>query len=133
MKRILQSLSSSKQRLLRKSKEGDGPEMYSYNTKFASKSKKVRVDQLQIRETQQENTQTKEHIFQDRQYAIDAAIVRILKARKQLGHTMLISEIFSQLKFPAKPADIKKRIESLISRDYIERDDENPQIYKYVA
>lgn len=52
--------------------------------------------------------------IQDRQYAIDAAVVRILKAsvgifsyllqaRKQLGHTMLISEIFSELKFPAKP------------------------------
>merc|ERR1711998_389117 len=127
------SLSSSKQKLMRKNKEADAPETYTFNTKFASKSKKVRVDQLQIRETQQENTQTKEHIFQDRQYAIDAAIVRILKARKQLGHTMLISEIFSQLKFPAKPGDIKKRIESLINREYIERDDENSQIYKYVA
>jgi len=133
LKRIMQSLSSTKQKFLRKSKEGEGPEAYSYNTKFASKSKKVRVDQLQIRETKQENAQTNEHIFQDRQYAIDAAIVRILKARKQLGHTMLISEIFSQLKFPAKPADIKKRIESLINRDYLERDEENTQMYKYVA
>jgi len=133
LKRIMQSLSSAKQKFLRKSKDGEGPESYSYNLKFASKSKKVRVDQLQIRETKQENVQTNEHIFQDRQYAIDAAIVRILKARKQLGHTMLISEIFSQLKFPAKPADIKKRIESLINRDYLERDEENTQIYKYVA
>eukprot|EP00656_Telonema_subtile_P012952 TRINITY_DN16557_c0_g2_i1.p1 TRINITY_DN16557_c0_g2~~TRINITY_DN16557_c0_g2_i1.p1 ORF type:complete len:536 (+),score=106.85 TRINITY_DN16557_c0_g2_i1:153-1760(+) len=132
LKRVITSLCNSKQKLLRKPKEGE-PEVYTYNEKFASKSKKVRVDQLQIKETQQENADTNEHIVQDRQYAIDAAIVRILKARKQLGHTMLISEIFSELKFPAKPADIKKRIESLITRDYLERDESNAQIYKYVA
>lgn len=132
LKRVLASLCSSKQKLLRKPKDGE-PEVYTYNAKFASKSKKVRVDQLQIKETQQENADTNEHIVQDRQYAIDAAIVRILKVRKQLGHTMLISEIFSELKFPAKPADIKKRIESLINREYLERDEANPQIYKYVA
>jgi cullin 4 len=38
-----------------------------------------------------------------------------------------------QLKFPAKPIDLKKRIESLIEREYLERDDANPQIYNYLA
>jgi cullin 4 len=38
-----------------------------------------------------------------------------------------------QLKFPIKPADIKKRIESLIDREYMERDKNNPQIYNYLA
>jgi cullin-4 len=38
-----------------------------------------------------------------------------------------------QLKFPIKPADLKKRIESLIDRDYLERDKSNPQIYNYLA
>ena len=28
---------------------------------------------------------------------------------------------------------IKKRIEDLISRDYLERDKENPNLYRYVA
>ena len=43
LKRIMQSLSSAKQKFLRKSKDGEGPESYSYNLKFASKSKKVFV------------------------------------------------------------------------------------------
>ena len=36
-------------------------------------------------------------------------------------------------RFPAKPSDLKKRIESLIERDYLERDAENAQKYHYLA
>lgn len=43
------------------------------------------------------------------------------------------SLLFVQLKFPIKPADLKKRIESLIDREYLERDKNNPQIYNYLA
>jgi len=39
-----------------------------------------------------------------------------MKARKSLAHTLLISELFKLLKFPVTPADLKKRIESLIER-----------------
>lgn len=34
---------------------------------------------------------------------------------------------------PLQPADLKKRIESLIDRDYMERDKENSNQYNYVA
>ena len=43
-----------------------------------------------------------------------------MKARKVLSHSLLISELFQQLKFPLKPPDLKKRIESLIDREYLE-------------
>ena len=39
-------------------------------------------------------------VFQDRQYQVDAAVVRVMKARKTLSHTLLISELFKMLKFP---------------------------------
>ena len=39
-------------------------------------------------------------VFQDRQYQVDAAVVRVMKARKSLSHTLLISELFKMLKFP---------------------------------
>jgi len=32
-----------------------------------------------------------------------------------------------------QPADIKKRISSLIERDYLERDAENSNVYMYLA
>lgn len=45
---------------------------------------------------------THERVFQDRQYQIDAAVVRIMKTRKQLSHNLLITELYDQLKFPVK-------------------------------
>lgn len=38
-----------------------------------------------------------------------------------------------QLRFPAQNADIKKRIEALIERDYLERDPDDVNYYKYLA
>ena len=45
---------------------------------------------------------TTERVFQDRQYQVDAAIVRIMKTRKVLSHNLLITELYNQLKFPVK-------------------------------
>jgi len=59
--------------------------------------------------------------------------VRIMKTRKTLSHATLLSEVYEQFKFPIKPPDIKKRVESLIDREYLERDSNNPQIYNYLA
>ena len=89
--------------------------------------------QVQLKETNEEQKATEERVFQDRQYQIDAAIVRIMKMRKTLSHTILLTELYNQLKFPVKPPDLKKRIESLIDRDYMERDKDNPNQYNYVA
>ena len=61
-------------------------------------------------------------VLQDRQYQIDAAVVRIMKTRKQLSHKLLVAEALQMLKFPLKAADLKKRIESLIDREYLARD-----------
>lgn len=40
--------------------------------------------------------------MQDRQYQIDAAIVRIMKMRKTLSHKLLVNELMTQLKFPIR-------------------------------
>ena len=56
-----------------------------------------------------------------------------MKTRKSLTHALLISELMAQLKFPTKASDLKKRIESLIEREYIERDREDAQKYNYLA
>ena len=86
-----------------------------------------------MRENEHENEQTTEKVFQDRQYQIDAAIVRVMKARRTLTHSLLVSELYQQLSFPIKPPDIKKRIESLIDREYLERDPNSSSVYKYLA
>lgn len=45
-----------------------------------------------------------------------------MKTRKTLSHKLLVAEALQQLKFPLKAADLKKRIESLIDREYMARD-----------
>jgi cullin 4 len=56
-----------------------------------------------------------------------------MKSRKRLAHTTLISELMIQLRFPAQTADLKRRIESLIERDYLERDSSDTSTYNYLA
>lgn len=74
-------------------------------------------------------------VEEDRKPQIEAAIVRILKARRVLDHNSVISEVTKQLqsRFMPNPAIIKKRIESLIEREFIERDPEDRKLYRYVA
>lgn len=56
-----------------------------------------------------------------------------MKSRKSLNHNALIGELLSQLKFPARTADLKKRIESLIEREYLARDKDDSSVYIYLA
>ncbi|KAK9714390.1 hypothetical protein RND81_06G090800 [Saponaria officinalis] len=136
LRRTLQSLACGKVRVLLKAPKGREVEDYDsfvFNEGFTAPLYRIKVNAIQMKETVEENTSTTERVFQDRQYQVDAAIVRIMKTRKVLSHTLLITELFQQLKFPIKPADLKKRIESLIDREYLERDKNNPQIYNYLA
>uniref|UniRef100_A0A8D0CI75 Cullin 4B n=1 Tax=Scleropages formosus TaxID=113540 RepID=A0A8D0CI75_SCLFO len=136
LRRTLQSLACGKARVLSKipkSKDVEDGDKFTCNDDFKHKLFRIKINQIQMKETVEEQASTTERVFQDRQYQIDAAIVRIMKMRKTLSHNLLMSEVYNQLKFPVKPADLKKRIESLIDRDYMERDKENPNQYNYVA
>ena len=75
----------------------------------------------------------KEKVTQDRSHAVDAALVRVMKARKKMNYNDLRIEIVTLMRtFKPDDALIKKRVSSLIERDYLEmdKDDENLIIYK---
>ena len=50
-----------------------------------------------------------------------------------MTHNLLISVVLAQLVFPSGASDVKKRIESLIEREYLERDADSSSTYKYLA
>ncbi|XP_067949254.1 cullin-4B-like [Watersipora subatra] len=136
LKRTLQSLACGKARVLHKvpkGKEVDDSDSFVFADDFKHKLFKIKINQVQMKETQEEQESTTERVFTDRVCQVDAAIVRIMKMRKTLSHTQLIRELFEQLKFPVQAQDLKKRIESLIERDYMERDNDNTNIYIYKA
>lgn len=136
LKRTLQSLACGRDRILIKEPKGkdvDESDNFEFNSKFTSRMYRVRINTIQMKESADESRKTNEAVMQDRQHQIDAAIVRIMKTRKTLGHKLLINELVSQLRFPVIGTDIKRRIESLIEREYLERDDSDPQVYNYLA
>ena len=74
-------------------------------------------------------------VEEDRRHLLEAAIVRIMKARKMLNHNDLVAEVTRQLsgRFVPSPQFVKKRVESLIEREYLERDEQDRRIYRYMA
>jgi len=70
-----------------------------------------------------------------RKNMIEASIVRIMKSRRTLDHANLVAEVTRQLGGRFKPTqqNIKKRIESLLEREYLERDKDDRRIYSYLA
>ncbi|CAI2167115.1 6046_t:CDS:10 [Funneliformis geosporum] len=134
--RTLQSLACGKVRVLKKYPKGrdvNTTDEFTVDETFDFKFFRIKVNAIQMKETLEENQETNERVFLDRQYQVDAALVRIMKMRKTLSHNELISELLSQLKFKAQVSDIKKRVESLIEREYLERDTEDSSILRYLA
>ncbi|KAK6031779.1 cullin family protein [Ostertagia ostertagi] len=134
--RTMVSLSVAKIRVLLKNpmnKEIKDDDVFTVNTDIKEMRFRIRISEVQMKETEEEYKAVEEEVNQDRQYQIDAAIVRVMKTRKKLNHQLLISELFAQLRFPVRAADLKKRIGSLMERDYLRRCDEDPNLYQYVA
>eukprot|EP01025_Chloroclados_australasicus_P025868 TRINITY_DN25752_c0_g1_i2.p1 TRINITY_DN25752_c0_g1~~TRINITY_DN25752_c0_g1_i2.p1 ORF type:complete len:745 (-),score=82.84 TRINITY_DN25752_c0_g1_i2:248-2482(-) len=136
LKRTLQSLACGKLRILKKQPRGpevDDKDEFHYNADFTHNYIRINIKSIQMKETEEENKKTNEQVLQDRQYQIDAAIVRIMKTRKSLSHQLLIYELRQQLRFQVRTEDLKKRVESLIEREYLERDANDKSIYNYLA
>ncbi|GAO52034.1 hypothetical protein G7K_6122-t1 [Saitoella complicata NRRL Y-17804] len=136
LQRTLQSLACGKHRVLTKEPKGrdvNETDTFSVNLGFNDKLIRIKINQIQLKETQEENKATHAGVAQDRVFQIDAAIIRIMKARKKISHRDLTGALYETLKFPIQPADLKKRIESLIERDYMERAEDDSNTYQYVA
>ncbi|KAF1860702.1 hypothetical protein Lal_00000115 [Lupinus albus] len=132
--RILHSLSCAKYKILKKepnTKTISPNDTFEFNFKFSDRMRRIKIPLPVV----DERKKVIEDVDKDRRYAIDAAVVRIMKSRKVLGHQQLVVECVEQLSRMFKPdiKAIKKRIEDLISRDYLERDKDNQNTFRYLA
>ncbi|XP_059437397.1 cullin-1-like [Corylus avellana] len=132
--RLLHSLSCAKYKILSKepnTKTILPTDNFGFNSKFTDRKRRIKIPLPPV----DERRRVIEDVDKDRLYAIDAAIVRIMKSRKVLGHQQLVMECVEQLGHIFKPdiKAIKKRMEDLITRDYLERDKDNPNVFRYLA
>lgn len=138
-RRALQTLACGKVRLLVKepmSADVNDGDVFSLNLRFASKTRKVRVSAIAAaKETEAEKTATRAAVDEDRKSTVEAAIVRIMKSRRRLDHNVLIADVTSQLapRFAVAPAVVKKLIEGLIVREFLQRCPDNMKVYEYLA
>jgi cullin 3 len=160
LRRHLISLCTPKHRIIRKGSKGRGitsdEDTFTFNNEYSSKLKKVRIPLVKdtsVARAPDGNGGTVAvgvaasaaasaadgsvplPVEEDRRHLVEASIVRIMKARKALGHNELIAEVTRQLsvRFTPAPQFVKKRIESLIEREYLERSDDDHRYYSYVA
>ncbi|KAJ0988326.1 hypothetical protein J5N97_006682 [Dioscorea zingiberensis] len=140
LKRCLQSLACVKgKNVLRKepmSKDIAEDDVFYFNDKFTSKFFKVKIGTVVAqKESEPEKQETRQRVEEDRKPQIEAAIVRIMKSRRVLDHNNIVAEVTKQLqaRFLPNPVVIKKRIESLIEREFLERDKADRKLYRYLA
>ena len=121
-----------------------------------SKRIKIKVSAAMQMDTPQETDATRKAIDNDRKLYIQvrrpnnvermvrtvsrtccpqAAIVRVMKSRKELSHTSLMQEVIDQSKsrFAPSVAMIKKCIEQLIEKQYLDRSEQHRDRYVYIS
>ncbi|XP_041365909.1 cullin-2-like [Gigantopelta aegis] len=107
----------------------------SLNMAYNNKRTKFKITTAVQKETQQEVEMAHSAVDEDRKMYLQAAVVRIMKARKVLKHNLLIQEVISQSRARFNPSVpmIKKCIETLIDKQYLERMANTTDEYSYVA
>ncbi|WBW71492.1 cullin 3 [Schizosaccharomyces osmophilus] len=140
LKRNLQSLACAKYKILLKepkSRDINAGDRFMFNDNFTSNMARLKISTIaQVRvEDDGERKRTMEKIDESRKHQADACIVRVMKDRKTLEHNQLVAEVTRQLssRFQPNPIMIKRRIEALIEREYLQRSADNGRIYEYLA
>ena len=107
---------------------------YSVNADFQSKKVRVNLNLPIKSQVEVEAKATVKAVEGDRHLIVQAAIVRIMKTKNRMLHVELVSEVVRQLSNQFKPSisQIKKCIDILVDKEYIERGEDMNEI-KYVA
>lgn len=98
-------------------------------------ARKIQFPPGSAKKEEQEANQDKILIARQREFEIEAAMVRVMKARNRLEWNKLQVEIINLLRqrFIPDAKTLKKRLESLIDRQFMIRDENDPKIIIYIS
>ncbi|CAO3631192.1 unnamed protein product [Cunninghamella echinulata] len=132
LRRTLKSLACGQHQFIIKYPAGQDVEQtdqFVYNSDFISTEEHISMNTEKLKEAIENNASIIKTVLISRDQQVDAAIVRILKSKQTLSHGALLGEVTKQIRFPVTAQEVKKRIELLIEKEYIERTDDNG--YRY--
>ena len=106
-----------------------------HNAEYRNRKPRVNINVPLRTEAKNEQKEVLKSVDDDRKYEIQCCIVRVMKSRKKLEHNVLTTEVIDQLKHRFKPkiTIIKKGIDTLIDKEYLARDNEDRNLYTYLA
>lgn len=104
-----------------------------FNKSFSNNYLHIKIPMINFNSNTEEVQTNTSEIFKEREYQVDASIVSIMKNKKVLTHNLLVQEISARLRFSCSINDIKTRIESLIEREFLQRDPIDNNLYHYLA
>ena len=112
-----------------------GTDKFKINPKFQSKKRVLSIrapDDWDSRQSREETRKEKKK-QSDRNIRVDVVIVTFMRVRRCLEYVALIKEVIRQLP-TLKPSRtlIRRRITSLMDRDYLCRNDDNPREIQYL-
>ena len=138
LKNVLRSLAFGKKQTQVLAKVSSGNEILLADSfkviENQSRHRKVKIPMIPSKEEKQkEIKQSLETFNVERNMLLEAAIVRIMKTKKILAHNVLIAEVLKEIKdkFTFEISQMKKCIETLIEKDYLERDPDDKKKYVY--
>ena len=140
IRQLLSLIMSSKSRILKKSpptKSISKTDKFTINTAFTAPTQRVKVQTIvgNIPGIRSDANPHSQQLDRERISATNAAVVRILKQQHAMTHAELLEGVTETLKqtFALAPSTFKKSIGYLISKEYVQRDPEDPNLYHYLA
>ena len=99
-----------------KGKDIGADDVFKINLGFSDIKYRIKINQIQLKETKEENQATHDDVQRDRQYETQAAIVRIMKSRKTITYSELQAETIAatRKRGAMKGAEIKVQIDKYV-------------------
>jgi len=135
LEKHLYSLANGRHKILRLS-QSDG--RFYVNTEFATKKRRLRIPLLAASKAKADSANRAHSLLkvsEERRYAVEAAIVRIMKSSKSLSYNDLSSRVLHALSniFSPQSNTIRKRVDDLLGRGYLQTDPNNDSLLHYIT